>query len=137
LIKEGINIAGQKSILVAHEIDDEYLIYSLANKTYPSNETLTHLAWHGLHLPARTVLDLWQLAQCIVEDTINAKDEAKFPTEKIARTMLRTAIFRSDMSSNMGQRLQYDIIDRSSDGGTVLNFNNVKLKSRLFGKVRL
>lgn len=85
---------------------------------------LTHFAWHGLHLPARTVLDLWQLAHCVVEDTTTEK---KFQAEKIARTMLRNAIFRSDMSSSMGERLQHYIIDRSTDGGTVLNWENVDL----------
>ncbi|MDD5265575.1 MAG: hypothetical protein PHO08_00420 [Methylococcales bacterium] len=127
LVEEDVTMAGQKTLLVAHEIGDKYLMYPLDDTAHSNDDTLTHLAWHGLHLPARTVLDFWQVAHCVVNDTLNTEKEKPFQAEKIARTILRNAIFRSDISSNMGQRLQYDIIRRSPDGGTVLNFKRVEL----------
>ncbi|MCK9397806.1 MAG: hypothetical protein M0Q44_19725 [Methylobacter sp.] len=128
-IEEGINVAGQKSLLLAHEVDIEYLAYPSAKSINPQDEFkyLTHLAQHGLQLPARAVLDLWQLANCVVKDTSNENNKKNFQAEKIARTMLRNAIFRSDMSSRAEQILQDDIIQRSSDSGTILNFKYVNL----------
>lgn len=81
---------------------------------------LTRAAQHGLHLPARGVLDLWQLAYWVVKD--NKPSEFDFSAEKIARTMLRNAIAGSRMPSTMGRYLQDKIIQRTEKGGTSLLF---------------
>jgi len=102
------------------------------NKPNPGklNEAVaTHLASQGLNLPARVVLDLWQLAYDIVKnETTEEKREEKRQAEKLAKSMLRNAIFRSNMSSRLGEYLQNKIIRRTSNGGTLLSFENVKLE---------
>lgn len=89
---------------------------------------LTHFAKHGLNLPARAVLDLWLVAYCIVGDTETTKYTQ---AEKVARTMLRNAIFRSDMTSTDEHNLQDKIIGRNMEisnlRGTLLNFETIGL----------
>jgi hypothetical protein len=77
----------------------------------------TEAANLALRLPARGVLDLWQLAYWATKE---------YPThlqaEKIARTMLRNAIAESSMPNEMSRLLQERIIQRNPQRGTLLNF---------------
>lgn len=85
-------------------------------------DLLSVAARNGLCLPARGVLDLWQLAHWVVNggaETLGAV--------KIARTMLRNAAADSTMPSTMGQYLQAEIIHRDTQGGTLLDFEEVAL----------
>lgn len=87
-------------------------------------EYLTRAAQHGLHLSARGVLDLWQLAYSAAYDRINGND---FSAEKIARTMLRSAISISDMSHRVSKVFQEDIIRRTDKRGTLLFFGGLAI----------
>lgn len=91
---------------------------------------LTHAAKHGLTLPARTVLDLWQLNHWVINDHTSFISY-DFRAEKIVRTMLRNAISSSTMSSAIGYHLQEDILRRSEDGGTLLWFDEAGPKLSL------
>ena len=82
---------------------------------------LTRAAHQGLLLPARSVVDLWQLLDGLVDDISSGGKD--FKAEKVARTMLRTAIASSDMPNGIAQKLQYDIIRRGENGGTQLYFS--------------
>ena len=82
---------------------------------------LTRTAHHGLLLPARSVLDLWQLLDWLIKDS-PLSSGGDFNAEKVARTMLRTAIASSDMPHAIAQKLQHDIIRRGEKGGTNLYF---------------
>jgi hypothetical protein len=89
------------------------------------HQYFTNAARLGLQLPARGVLDLWQLAYWIRQDGMT---EASDQAEKIARTMLRNSITESSMSSSMGRCLQERIIRRNIKKGTDLllgDFNPV------------
>lgn len=79
---------------------------------------LTLAARLGLQLPARGVLDLWQLAYWAVNNGENTPLKA----EKIARTMLRNHIAESKLSNKLSQCLQGNIIGRSPNGAGILNF---------------
>lgn len=85
---------------------------------------LTHAARHGLRLPARGVLDLWQLAYWAssYDWGIIKKDTCDASAETITRTMLRNAIAESNLSSQMGRCLQGEIIQRPASERTLLNF---------------
>lgn len=106
---------------------------------------LTYAAEYGLWLPARGVLDLWQLAHWVVSDhgtfpipVAKAKSAGKtkpklkrepdLRAEKIARTMLRNVIAPSKLTSKVGKRIQDQIVRRNVLGGTVLDFSDVELK---------
>lgn len=91
-----------------------------------SSSYLTQAAQDGLTLSSRSLLDLWQLAHWVVNDS--AESPLDFRAEKIARSMLRNAISGSKMSSAMGQCLQDDIIRRSKDKGTVIFFGELALQ---------
>lgn len=82
---------------------------------------LTRAAHHGLSLPARSVLDLWQLLDWLVYDMSSGSD---FRAEKVARTMLRNAISSSDMPNAMAQDLQTYILRRGEKHGTILYFED-------------
>ncbi|MEI6545203.1 MAG: hypothetical protein WCL60_16940, partial [Methylococcales bacterium] len=82
---------------------------------------LTRAGHHGLSLPARSVLDLWQLLDWLVDDTSLSED---FRAEKIVRTLLRTAISSSDMPNAVAQDLQTYILRRGEKGGTILYFQD-------------
>lgn len=98
------------------------------------NSYLTEAAELGLRLPARAVLDLWQLAYWVTHDkTIKPHRRA----EKIARTMLRNVIAESSMPSEMGRRLQEQIIRRTHQGGTMLDFEDPKLPDSALEVTRL
>jgi hypothetical protein len=86
---------------------------------------LTRLGEHALRLPARSVLDLWQLA-----DWVAAHRDRPLGAVKIARTMLRCSAAGSALPNRMGQHLQNEIITRDPDGGTLLNFDPVRLRVR-------
>ncbi len=87
---------------------------------------LTRTGQHGFRLGARGVIDIWQLAYCVVNDSTDyTTDESG--AEKIARTILRHAIAASKMPSTMSQCLQYDIIQQDPNGKTLLNFKTVNL----------
>lgn len=88
---------------------------------------LTRAAQHGLSLPVRGVLDLWQIAYWVVKDKSFSSDN-DFGAEKIARTMLRNAIAESKIPSSMSLHLQDDILCRVDKGGTLLYLQNVALK---------
>jgi hypothetical protein len=88
----------------------------------PHHQYFTNAAKFGLHLPARSVLDLWRLAYWVREDGMIKKDDQ---AEKIARTMLRNSIAESAMSNKMGRCLQEKIIRRKVDGGTSLVFGDL------------
>lgn len=92
------------------------------NKKY-----LTAAAQLGLQLPARAVLDLWQLAYWAVnahpeKNRKNESESSPLIAEKIARTMLRNIIAESKLSSNLGRVLQDRVIDQDPKGATILNF---------------
>ncbi len=86
-----------------------------------SPQYLTRAGHHGLSLPARSVLDLWQLLDWLVHDASLGED---FKAEKIVRTLLRTAISSSDMLSGMAQDLQTYILRRGEKSGTILYFQD-------------
>jgi hypothetical protein len=94
---------------------------------------LTRAAYHGLLLPARNLLDLWLLLHSLVEEGASGNGEGlennrDFKAEKVARTMLRIAISSSDMNNEIAQDLQFDILRRGENGGTILNFLTSTLK---------
>jgi hypothetical protein len=97
---------------VTDKVDDENKIDLLY---------LTRAAHHGLSLPARSVLDLWQLLDWLVHDTFSERD---FRAEKVARMMLRCAISCSDMPNAVAQDLQTYILRRGERHGTILYFAN-------------
>lgn len=80
---------------------------------------------YGLSLPARTVLDLWLLANWVLNGPPSGDKD--FKAEEIARTMLRSAITESTISSRVGRLLLDRIIRLSTDGGTELYFDEMKL----------
>ncbi len=80
---------------------------------------LTTAAKLCLRLPARGVLDLWQLAYWI---RYGDPTDKLHRAEKIARTMLRNSIAESGMPSQMGRYLQEKFIQRNPAGGTILDF---------------
>jgi energy-coupling factor transporter ATP-binding protein EcfA2 len=82
---------------------------------------LARAAHHGLSLPARSVLDLWQLLDWLVYDTSSRHD---FRAEKVARTMLRNVISSSDMPNAVAQDLQTYILRRGEKHGTILYFED-------------
>lgn len=86
---------------------------------------LTLAGNEALRLPARNVLDLWQLARWVA-----ANPHKPLGAVKIARTMLRSTAAGSSLPSGMGQRLQNEIIRRDPEGGTLLNFDKVRLAVR-------
>ncbi|GBL47656.1 hypothetical protein SFMTTN_3498 [Sulfuriferula multivorans] len=83
---------------------------------------LTQSARLGLQLPARGVIDLWQLVHWAVNDPASNAKTNDLRAETIARTMLRNIIAESKMSSEIGRLLQEKIICRDPDGATILNF---------------
>jgi hypothetical protein len=83
-------------------------------------EHLTIIAQLALQLPAREVVDLWQLAYWTVNDKNAGEIHSK--VQKMARTMLRNIIAESKVSNKVSQLLQNKIITRNSDGTTILNF---------------
>lgn len=87
----------------------------------PHLQSFTTAANMGLRLPARGVLDLWQLAYWVLHDDVANR---AYQAEKIARTMLRNSIVESGMTNLMGRFLQEKIIRRNSQGGTVLDFSS-------------
>lgn len=110
-----------------------------------SDKCLTLAAKLALHLPARGVNNLWQLAHSAACDELTdpiAEEEQRpakaekserqreFKAERVARAMLRNLIAESKMSSDVGQRLQEHVIQRFAGGATVLNFRdpNPRLK---------
>jgi len=94
-------------------------------------EYLTRAAHHGLSLPARSVLDLWQLLDWLINDCRsnepNTENKPDFRAEKVARTMLRTAISSSDMANGIAQDLQTYILRRGENHGTILYFDDTSL----------
>lgn len=85
---------------------------------------LTDAAQLGLRLPARGVLDLWQLTYWVTTDpTIEEHRRA----ETIARTMLRNVITESNIPSEIGRLLQEQVIRRTHQDGTLLDFEGTKL----------
>ncbi len=84
--------------------------------------TLTRAAHHGLLLPARSVLDLWQLLDWLVKDEEASSICRDFKAEKVARTMLRNAISSSHLPNWLAQKLQNEVLGRGENGGTILNF---------------
>lgn len=82
---------------------------------------LTEAAELGLRLPARGVIDLWQLAYWVTNDCLIPEHRR---AEKIARTMLRNTIVESSMSSETGRLLQDQIIRRNTLGGTMLELTH-------------
>jgi hypothetical protein len=134
-ISELTDQKGYRSVQFEHVVDSQYISSIKHDKAEDDFfKYLTHLAWHGFHLPARAVLDLWQIAYCVLGEHTNEKNEGKFQAERIARTMLRNAIFRSDMPSYEEKILQDKIMSRSTDSGTILNFEEVGLDVRFLNK---
>lgn len=95
---------------------------------------LTDAAQLGLRLPARGVLDLWQLTYWVTTDpTIEKHRHA----ETIARTMLRNVITESNMPSEIGRLLQEQIIRRTHQDGTLLDFQGNKFDDYLLDVSRV
>jgi hypothetical protein len=89
----------------------------------------TFAAQNGLRLPARNVLELWQIAHWVVNDKTHFSKNSQRPeAEQIARTMLRNAIQESNVSSHLSRHLQEDIIRNDVNGGTLLNFREIGLE---------
>lgn len=107
---------------------DFFDISKNVKENWKPNECLTRAAYHGLLLPARSVIDLWQLLDWLVEEKESSSSRNDFKAEKVARTMLRIAIASSDMPSGLAQDLQNDILRRGEKGGTILDFSNYSLK---------
>jgi hypothetical protein len=84
---------------------------------------LTEAAELGLRLPARSVLDLWQLAYWASSDHLMI--ETHLQAEMVARTMLRNVTSESTLSSTTGRRLQERILRRNYQGGTILDFSGL------------
>lgn len=103
-------------------IEDAY-----PNEIGINHHWLTRAARNGLRLPARSVLELWQLAHWAVNDKTFFKDKDN-RAEQIARSMLRNAIAESQISSRLSRNLQTDIICTDGAGGTLLNFRELNLK---------
>jgi len=106
------------------ELDIQF-IEVIKERKHPKNleaKYLTLVSRLGLQLPARGVLDLWQLAYWAVNDEYAKNIKVNYIAEKIARTMLRNIIAESRVSNKVGQWLQSKIIGRNSDGATILNF---------------
>lgn len=89
----------------------------------PPQFVFTRPGQRALTLPARRVLDLWQVANVAAQD----KND-RFPAETVARTMFRNIVSQSDMTSEWGRRLQDQVIQRRRDGGTLLDFTETELK---------
>jgi len=127
-IQREINQARQVSMITLmdlFDVSDE--IIGLSNKIPNLKQRLTRTALHGLLLPARSVIDLWQLLDWLDTDISFAKND--FKAEKVARTMLRTAIASSDLSSKVVQLFQNDILQRGEYGGTILQFKKASLRA--------
>lgn len=95
---------------------------------------LSFSAKDALRLPARSVLDLWQVAYWASTDLPPTDadgdlepGESSLAAERIARTMLRTVIAASTLPTNVARCLQDHVIRRDCEGGTVLDFTGVKL----------
>jgi len=82
---------------------------------------LTEAAELGLRLPARSVLDLWQLAYWVTHDDLMVRVK-QHEAEVIARTMLENLISESTMSSKMGRHLKEQIGRSNPQGGAILDF---------------
>jgi len=82
-------------------------------------EYLTLIAKQALNLPARGVIDLWQLAYWAV---IHGYDKSYFKAEKIARIMLTNAIAGSELTSKKGLILK-KFIRHGDEGETILYLN--------------
>jgi len=87
---------------------------------------LTRVAYHGLLLPARSVLDLWQLLDWLTNDSSSSGKD--FKAEKIVRTMLRAAIASSNLPSWIAQDFQNRILQRGEKGGSILYFDKISLQ---------
>ena len=89
---------------------------------------LTRAAHGGLLLPARMVIDLWQLTHWMANAVNVTRRNRGYQAEKIARTVLRNAIQISNLPSTNGIDLQEEIIRRTQGGGTLLDFRDFDLK---------
>lgn len=89
--------------------------------------SLTQAARNALKLPARGVLEFWQLAHWAVHDETFFKDKEQ-RAEQIARTMLRNVISESMILNRLSRRLQDHVILNEVNGGTLLNFKDEELK---------
>ncbi len=118
-------------------------LFDLTAKCSASPWPLSRAATKALCLPARSVLDLWQLAQRAAGSAARdataraAAQTAGGPAPasdddavKLVRTMLRQVTAGSAMSSALSQRLQEEILRRDSRGATLLQFDRLALQLR-------
>jgi len=89
---------------------------------------LTPRGSKGLKMPARCVLELWQLAHWVVNDKTSFVGNEHYKAEQIARTMLRNAIAESKLPNRLSRRLQEGVIRIDINEGTLLNFKKTRLK---------
>lgn len=122
--------SGAPSLNFIDLLDSRKLLPKVSCPKCPDNivDTLTLAARHGLQLPARGVLDLWQLAHAVVTETDHDPKGKDFRAEKIARTMLRNVIPPSRLTNDLGRLLQDQVIRRHAGGGTMLDFSDAQVK---------
>ncbi len=128
-------------------MDARKLINNSLTGEHTDRRCLTLAGQQALTLPARSVLDLWQLANRLVhirpklsdrqsqesddKRAVNEKpDHADLRAESLVRSMLRHAVEGSRMSSKTSECIQERIITRDIDGGTVLDFADLKLSPK-------
>jgi hypothetical protein len=95
--------------------------------TKATDGELSFAAKDALRLPARGVLDLWQVAYGTQLRDYRGSD---LRAERITRTMLRNLIGTSSLSNKSGHVLQEQIIRRSPGGGTVLDFSDAEIEAK-------
>jgi hypothetical protein len=87
------------------------------------NSCFMGAAEFGLRLPARGVLDLWQLAYWVTFDsTFSTYPKRERRAEKIARTMLQNVLKESETPNDVGRDILEKIIRRNSSGDTMLDY---------------
>ena len=113
----GTKISLEDLLYVQQFVDDTFEQQSDCRTLEP--KYLTLIAKQALNLPARGVIDLWQLAYWAV---IHSHDKSYFKAEKIARTMLTNAIAGSELTSKKGLILK-KYIRHGDEGETILYVN--------------
>lgn len=88
----------------------------------------TWAALNGLRMPARNVIELWQIVNWAANDETYFNTSGHDKAAQIIRTMLRNAISESSLSSRVSRFLQETVIRNYVNGGTLLNFRKFKLE---------
>lgn len=89
--------------------------------------SLTRAGQLALRLPARSLLDLWQLTYWVYNDSVTFPPGYR-KAEKIARTMLRNTLSESKVQNKISKILHEYVIRYEAGQGTLLNFNELEFK---------